>query len=552
MMLASPTVLIRCALLALALVAWAPEKAMAFPFWSDDSQAKAIEHDLSAPTEGAIYRLDRPALRLLYQPRGFEPFWQTSEEEDRVALKKFVQSMQVFVAYHGLIAEDYPVQEMRGELEASGEITPQGAAKLDLLVTDWLLKIARDLDGRRVNLTPLYVGWSFTRPARPLLGELAAAIEQGTVQAFLDSLQPSDPDYTALAQALARYRAIQANGGWPVVPYGETMREGQRDGRLVRVRQRLVAEGYEIEDYDEDTDESVFTPALRVAVRAYQANNGLEVDGDIGSRTLRAMNVSVGYRISQIEANMERLRHMTRHLPDRYAQVNIASTMLKVVEDGEVIYEAPVVAGRADRKTPFIQSKIRSVIFNPSWHVPASIARRDILPKLRKDPHYLEKMGFVIKGGASGDPHGAEIDWDEISAGEFAFRLRQAPGEMNALGRIKFDFDNNFSVYMHGTPHEELFAKSRRHLSSGCVRLRDPENFAVIVLAGNQTDWTLERVEDTIHAGKTRWLQVTEPLPVYFIYQTAFPSEDSDFLQFRPDDYNYDRILLEALDKPAS
>jgi murein L,D-transpeptidase YcbB/YkuD len=243
---------------------------------------------------------------------------------------------------------------------------------------------------------------------------------------------------------------------------------------------------------------------------------------------------------------MERWRHMPEDFPpSRYAYVNIPAMTVEFIEDGSAVYRGPVVVGRVDRKTPFIQSAIRSMIINPSWHVPRKIARKDILPKLRKDPHYLEKMGMVISGG-DGDPYGGDIDWKSISEREFDFRLRQSPGDMNSLGRLKFDFDNNFAVYMHGTPHQELFAKTERAESSGCVRLRDPEEIGQIVMAQNRQPMDVQEIQQAIEAGKTRWIAVEHPLPLFFLYWTVFDDEAGK-VNFRPDIYGYDQFLTDNM-----
>lgn len=507
------------------------------------SEAEEIQRTILLQPYAPAYRLNHDDLQKLYGSRNYRPVWLTQNPADRDSLAKFISAMQAFVTFHGLQESDYPAVEMTRLLAST---IPADATKLEILTTDWLIKLARDLNGARVNLSQLYVGWDFKQEPHDVVNELSNAIVQNKVHEYFDALTPTSFDYMKLADSLSLYRSIKAKGGWPAIPAGETIKPDMNDPRVPLIRQRLAAEGYAVPEPTSDLD-TAYNGALQTVVTEYQVRNGLDADGNLGKKTLRAMSVPVEQRISQINANLERLRHLPHSFPDRYAVVNIANTSIKVFEKGQVIYHAPVIAGRADRKTPFMQSTIRSVIFNPSWHVPAKIARLDILPKLRKDPRYLEKMGFVIKDAVGEDMHGTTINWQKISASEFAFRLRQEPGEMNSLGRIKFDFENDFAVYMHGTPHEELFAKAGRHLSSGCVRLQDPETFAEIVLKANDGDWTHEKVQGAIDQSKTKWLQVKDPLPLYFIYQTAsFPSPEGP-IHFSPDDYNYDQILTNAL-----
>ena len=185
---------------------------------------------------------------------------------------------------------------------------------------------------------------------------------------------------------------------------------------------------------------------------------------------------------------------------------------MEITQGHAVVYRGPVIVGRVDRPTPFIDSTIKSLLINPVWHVPTSIAKKDILPKLRKDPNYLKKEGITVDG----DPDGKDIDWKNVSPDDFNLKLRQESGDMNSLGRIKLDFENSFSVYMHGTPHQSLFGKNQRSLSSGCVRLRDPTQVAQIVLEGTEGDWTTDKIEAAIATDKTQRLQLAQPMPILY------------------------------------
>jgi murein L,D-transpeptidase YcbB/YkuD len=183
--------------------------------------------------------------------------------------------------------------------------------------------------------------------------------------------------------------------------------------------------------------------------------------------------------------------------------------------------------------------------------VPAKIARKDILPKLRKDRHYLEKLGFVIAGRTE-DPTGASIDWKDMDDADFNYQLRQSPGDLNSLGKLKFNFANPFDVYMHGTPHQELFAKAERDFSSGCVRLEDPVRVGEILLGYNKDKggWTEDRINSEIDAGKTHWVILAKPMPIYFLYWSVFTTEDGE-ANFRNDIYGYDSQLMEEMKNNA-
>jgi len=490
------------------------------------------------------YTLKTDELRRFYALRNDKPVWDTSPGVSRDSLKSFLSSVTAFEKYHGLVEDNYPAQQLAKLIESKDEAD---SVKIELLITAWLLRLAHDMHGDNVKLEHLYVGWTFKRLPADITGAMAKAVEDSRVYDFISDLAPVQPDYLYLARALKKYREMAEKSPWPTVDEGPTIRPGESDPRVAQIRARLAAENY-LESSEAAGNAKLYDETLKSAVENYQGRNGLLPDGDIGAKTVQAMNVPLKNRIEQIMANMERWRHMPEAQASRRIEVNIASAMAEVLEDGKILYKGPVIVGRRDRKTPFIQSAVRSVIFNPAWYVPAKIARHDILPKLRKDPYYLEKMGFVINGSAD-DPHGAAIDWDSVEASEFNFRLRQSPGDLNSLGRLKFDFDNNFAVYMHGTPHNELFEKAERNLSSGCVRLKDPDQFAVVVLGKNECDWTLEKVQAEVEKGRTHWLKISEPIPVAFNYWTAFPPGDEGPLNFRRDVYNYDAFLIEVLNK---
>ena len=473
-------------------------------------------------------------LTRFYVARDYKPAWDNGAG-DTAAYQNFLQSVRKLAAYHGLDDRAYPLSQL-DELAAVKE--ERAAWQRELL--------ASDIYGNRVDLAPLYPGWEWQRQNLDVASGLATAIQQNKLNEFLISLSPKHQAYNALTAQLALYRAIAAAGGWPTVASGKTLKPGDTDPRIGNLRTRLIAEAYLPASPAENPDH--YDTTLKAAVIEYQQRNGLEADGNVGAKSLEALNKPVSYRIDQIKANMERWRHIPDNWPpDRHILVNIAAATIEVKDAGAVVYDGPVITGRPDRKTPFISSEIRSLIFNPAWHVPSSIAKKDILPKLRKDPHYLEKLGFVIKGSAD-DPYGYSMDWNQIEASKFQLQLRQAPGEMNSLGPLKFDFDNDFAVYLHGTPHQELFEKAERHLSSGCVRLRDPKDFAVLMLSRNQTEWTLPMIEDEIAKGETRWLKLKEPVPLSILYWTAFVDQAGK-ANFRLDVYNYDKFLLQNVTK---
>ena len=481
-----------------------------------------------------------------YALRSYHPAWSLSEEGAEKKTRSFIDSASALIAYHGLDEKSYPLESMRKLAPSQTEADRQ---RLEVLITASLLHLAQDLHGDDVDLAVLYPGWNFHRAAADLPALLNAAIEQGKLGALFDKLTPQNAPYRALAKALVVYRALEAKGGWPAVALGAALRPGDRTPRVAQLRARLAAEGYIAATKTDGAGRGLgdlFDGELESALVAYQTRNGLQPDGHAGAKTQEALNVPVAGRIAQIRANMERWRHMPEDFPpDRYTLVNIPDFTVMIVEGGASVYLGKVVDGRTDRPTPFVNSRIVDMLVNPSWHVPTSIARKDILPKLRKDPHYLEDQGIVIAGREE-DPSGVTIDWTRMSAKAFTYKLRQIPSDINSLGQLKFNFASPLGVYMHGTPHQELFDKAERNFSSGCVRLEDPVRFGEILLAANKDKggWDQQRILDEIATEKTRVVPLAKSMPLYFLYESVFEDSDGQ-VNFRKDIYSYDALLMD-------
>lgn len=360
-----------------------------------------------------------------------------------------------------------------------------------------------------------------------------AAPRAETPEAVPTPLHRSD---AALAAGLERYREIQTRGGWPAVPDGPTLRIGDSGPRVAALRARLGAEGYLPANAGSAPDADRFDAGLAQAILAFQRHHGLDPDAAVGRATLAALNVPVERRVAQIELNRKRLEALPAGLDGGYAVINIADQRLTVVDGGSVALVARVIVGKPSTRTPVFASRIDSVLFNPPWNVPVSIARNEILPRLRRDPGYLERENMIVLGRPE-DPYGRGIDWQTVSLGQFAARLRQLPGDGNALGRIKFDFPNPYSVYLHDTPAKALFQRTRRLFSHGCMRLENPLALALYLLSPQ--GWDAAGIEAAIEAGATRQVSLARPMPILVLYLTAFAGGEGA-LQFRDDVYGWD------------
>jgi murein L,D-transpeptidase YcbB/YkuD len=297
----------------------------------------------------------------------------------------------------------------------------------------------------------------------------------------------------------------------------------------------------------------MYDPQLEAAVLRFQHRHGLAQDGKVGPRTLAALNVPVDERIRQMVLNLERRRWMPDDRGERYVFVNLADFELKVVHEPKTVFDTRVVVGAPYHRTPAFSAEMTYLEINPYWNVPPSIARNELLPEIKADPGYLAANGFELladwnDSATAIDPW--SVDWSRIAADDFAFRLRQRPGEGNALGRIKFMFPNPFNVYLHDTPARHLFEKAERSFSHGCIRVEQPESFGAVVLDG-QDDWSLELIKGAIARGERMIVPLERPLPVHVEYLTAWVNKDGT-VHFRNDVYGRDARLAEALLGPRA
>ena len=300
------------------------------------------------------------------------------------------------------------------------------------------------------------------------------------------------------------------------------------------------------------TPNGLFDEATESALIIFQKHQGLETDGIAGPKTIAALNVSPVERIQQIKLNLERWRWLPQSLGEKYIIVNIPDFRLDVIENEISRLHMRVVVGKSYRRTPVFSDHITYLVLNPRWEVPHNIAVKDKLPLIKKDPEYFKKIHMsVLKGWGSDakkiDP--ATINWTALNERNFPYRLRQSPGPWNALGQIKFMFPNQFNVYLHGTPDQQLFLKESRSFSSGCIRLESPIDLAVYLLA-SLPGMSKTAIQQSIDQNREQTIRLSEPMTVHLLYWTAWVSDDNT-MQFRPDIYGRDKLLAGALSEKA-
>ena len=475
-----------------------------------------------------------------YRPLAFEPLW--IDETGLNNNGRELLSVLAEAPSHGISARRYRLDTL--DHLASGDIAGlslAGKVAFELLLTESFLLYAADLIAGRVDPAQLDPLWVPHRRIRDLPALLARTTEQGS-RAVIEALTPPHPEYAVLRAELQRIRN-QPGATWSPIPGERKLALASQDERVTHLERALNALGYL--DTPED---NYYDDATVQAVRAFQESHGLEADGVAGRKTLTALNnAHPQRRLRTLELNLERWRWLPDDLGVRHLRVNVAGFDLRLIDEGRTKLAMSVIVGREARRSPVISELMTYLVLNPSWNLPHKIAVQDKLPLIQKDPGLLEKLGYEVYRDWKTDSTPVDpktIDWSSLGPGRFPYRLKQRPGPENALGRIKFMFPNKFAVYLHDTPSRELFTKSERAFSSGCIRIERPIDLALALL--DDPTWTADTLEAALKRGTEQVVRLKRPVPVHLLYWTAWV-DNTGTVRFHRDIYGRDKRLDQAL-----
>jgi murein L,D-transpeptidase YcbB/YkuD len=381
-------------------------------------------------------------------------------------------------------------------------------------------------------------------PAKPAAPAAKPAAQSSTpesrsaAQLALSSDPVFDEDtYLRIKQTLLSYADIQVRGGWPALPSDAKLASGASGPDVALLRKHLVITG----DMPANAELSAsYDDAVVEGVKKFQLRHGLDASGSVGAQTVKALNVPVADRIKQLEASLERLRGMDFIFAQRYIVVNIPAAFVEAIADGKVERRYRVIVGKVDRPSPTLTAYITAVDLNPTWTVPLSITKTEIANRMRRDPGYLSRMHMRLLGAHDEEISPSSVDWSMNRSPNFT--VRQDAGTWNALGNLKIDMPNRYSVYMHDTDARKLFADDYRFDSHGCTRVDNVRDLAAWILQDNPPGWDRAAIDAGIAAGATKVVNLPRKIPVAWVYLTGWVTRDGT-VQFRDDIYKHDSQL---------
>ena len=495
----------------------------------------------------------RDSVKKFYDTGGNSLAWIQNGKASPQAVSMILLFQQA--ATKGLNPEDYDASRWDARLARLQPTAPKPSdtdlAHIDLALTVSAMRYISDLHIGRVNPQHFKFGLTVGPKKYDLADELRAQVLTASdIPAVIAKVEPNYDGYRRAEDALATYSKMATAGDTPLIPVPQ---KGVRPGGTFAAMPQLVARLHQLGDLpsgvDMPADSTLYKGAVVDAVKHFQHRHGLDTDGVLGKGTVTELNTPLKTRVQQLQLTLERYRWIPPDFPDPPIVVNIPEFRLRTLRRQPASYlTMRVVVGKAMRtQTPVFANTMKYVIFRPYWLVPTSILRNETIPKTRRNPNYLADNGFeVVDGNGNVVPSSPASDdvIDGLRSG--SFRVRQKPGPKNALGLVKFIFPNQYNVYLHSTPEQELFSRSRRDFSHGCIRVEKPADLAAWVLR-DRPEWTMDKIQAAMKTGPDNvQVNLNKPIPVLILYSTAVVEPDGE-VRFFNDIYGYDNSLNKVL-----
>ncbi len=490
---------------------------------------------------------NQTAIDEFYLSRDGEPLWLKKNLKINKSGKELLDVLRQ-AWQNGLNPNFYHVDKISQILEKKRRIGKDDTMKVELLLTDGYISYVRDLSGMRVNARDIGLNPKHWQQ-RISANEALAIMPSNNIGEFLHKIEPQTKTYQRLKSELITLledeNFLLSEDIQEKLVFKSLVRPNRGYSDIPKLRARFMLDEVAQQDIYRYDD------ALVSAIMRFQAEKGLKPDGIIGKQTLRALNQTNIDKIKQIIVNMERLRWVSDVKPERFVVVNIPSATLWAIDNGKVRFEMPVIVGREERPTLSFVTNIHGVRFNPTWTIPPTIKLEDILPSLQENPNYLSDKGIELYDGYGKDAPTLDslaIDWETMGEAELhSLRMVQVPGKHNPLGDIRILMPNEHNIYLHDTNDKELFYRTDRAKSSGCIRMKYPEKLALFALE-KRKNWSKDNMLEVLEENKTRDIYTPEKIAIYLLYYTIWLGDKSRII-YGFDIYNRDNALLQLLEK---
>lgn len=497
---------------------------------ADTSHLKNISHEL----DSTLIKGNAP-VRSFYRENCYNTVWINAAH--RSALLAAVKS----TTDDGLLPDDYNLTDILA-FENDRTISEADCVAYDILLTKTFRKLATHLFKGKLNPSSLYHDWALAGKKLDTNTLLNEALEEGNFEEVFDRCRPAHPIYGSLRESLAWLNSLPDDKALAAIEVTKAVTLKDSGAVVAAIQQRLVY--WQDLDAADAVDNSYGRKTMK-AVQRFQKRHGLYASGVVDKRTADALNVTKEQRREQVITNMERWRWFAYDFGEKAIVVNIPDYSLNVIENGkDTVQVFKVVVGKPERRSPILYSRLNQLTFNPTWTVPPTILKEDLVPEATEDRSYFANHRLTIYYGRDTIPTAPE-DWDPQIADHY--RYVQRPGRDNSLGEVKFNFRNGYYVYLHDTNHRELFTRTYRALSSGCVRVEDPFRLAEYVLDKEESGWEPEKMQELVALGETKNVGLKKSTHIHQLYWTAW--KDKGGLQFRDDIYNLDKALYKQLRK---